>query len=159
SGAQPIDVRLWPLLTGERAILDVEDTIGEFEEPRVVRHHQDRAAVVPGNAGEDGHDGVAVDAVESRRWFVGATRRRPRNNRPGNGDSLLLAAAQIPWKGRSLVPKPDSFEHLSRLVLGAAVLLTAHVERQPHVLRGRSAWGTDGRIGKQIRCAGVGSSQ
>src|SRR5262249_38569374 len=44
--------------------------------------------------------------------------------------------AQIPWKGRSLVPKPDPFEHLARLILGAALLLTAHVERQPHVLRG-----------------------
>src|SRR5262249_38569373 len=96
SGAQPIDVRLRPLLMGERAILDVDDTIGEFEEPRVVRHYQDSAAVVSGDAGEDGHDGVAVDAVESRGWFIGQDRRRLGNNRAGDCDPLLFAARSNP---------------------------------------------------------------
>jgi len=36
----------------------------KFEEPRVVCHDQDSPAVISGDAGEDGHDRLAVGAAE-----------------------------------------------------------------------------------------------
>jgi hypothetical protein len=62
SGAERIHVCPRPLFVRERTILDVEDAVGEFEESRVVCHDQDGPAVISGDAGEDGHDGVASSA-------------------------------------------------------------------------------------------------
>src|SRR5262249_14882870 len=128
----------------QRAILDVDDAIGEFEEPRVVRHHQDSAAVVSGDAGEDGHDRLAVGAVERSGRLIGEDRRRLGNNRAGNRDALLLAAAQIARKRLGLMPEANAFQDLARFGLGATAALAADIERQPHILLG-------GQRGEQMK--------
>src|SRR5579859_3894904 len=64
-GAQPKDVRAWPLFTPERAIFDVEDAISKFKKPGIMRHDQHGAAMVSRDAAEDGHDRPAVGAVQS----------------------------------------------------------------------------------------------
>src|ERR1700746_2715377 len=164
--AQPVDVRLGPLfLMRERTILDVEDAIREFEQSRVVGHDQDSAAVISGDAGEDGHDRLAVGAVERSGRLIGEDRGRLGNNRAGNRDALLVAAAQnapkslwlflqdhallpaaaqIARKRLGLMPKANAFEDLARFGLGAPALLAADVERQTHVLRG-------GKRGEQMK--------
>jgi hypothetical protein len=75
---------------------------------------------------------------------VGEDRRRLDNNRAGNSDALLLAAAQIARKRGGLVPKANAFEHLVRFALGAAAPLAADVERQTHVFLG-------GQRGEQMK--------
>src|SRR5690348_5728693 len=131
--AQPVDVRLGPLfLMRERTILDVEDAIREFEQSRVVGHDQDSAAVISGDASEDGHDRLAVGAVERSGRLIGEDRRWLGNN----SDALLLAAAQIARKRLGLMPKANAFEDMARFGLGAPALIAADVERQTHVLLG-----------------------
>ena len=120
----------------QRAILDVENAIGEFEEPRVVGHDQDSPAVVLGDAAENAHDRLAVGAIERSGRLIGEDCRRFGNNRAGNRDALLFAAAQIARKRRGLMPEANAFEDLARFGLGAAALVAADVERQPHVLLG-----------------------
>src|SRR5215471_4411016 len=66
---------------------------------------------------------------ENRRWFS--------DDRSGNCDALLFAAAQIAGKCGGLVREAHAFEDLARFGLGAAALLTADIERQPHILLGR----------------------
>ena len=74
-GAQPIDVRPTLFFMRQRTILDVEDPIGEFEEPRVVRHNWDGPAMISGDAGEDRHDCLAVGAVKRRGRLIGEDSR------------------------------------------------------------------------------------
>jgi hypothetical protein len=50
----------------QRAILYVEDAIREFEQSRVMGHERDGTAVNSGDAGDDGHDRLALGAVERR---------------------------------------------------------------------------------------------
>ena len=71
SSAQPIDVLPTLFFMRQRAILDVGDAVGEFEEPRVVRHDQDGPAMISGEAGEDRHDchgdvAMIISAIEAR---------------------------------------------------------------------------------------------
>src|SRR5262249_19472961 len=124
----------------QRAVLDVKDTVSELQEPGIVRHDQDSPAVISGDAGEDGHDRLTVGPVQRSGRLIGEDRWWLGNDRAGNGDALLFAAAQIARKRRRrLMPKPNSFQNLARFCLGAAALLTADVERQAHVLlRGQS---------------------
>ena len=79
-----------------------------------MRHDQDRPAVSPGNAGEDGH---SVGTIERDR-LVGEDRGRLGNDPPGNCDALLFAAAQI-------ARKAYAFQDLARFDLGTAALLAA----------------------------------
>lgn len=120
----------------QRAVFDVEDPIGVFEQPGVVRHDQHGPAVLPGGAGEDGHDRLAVGAVQRRRRLVGQDRRRFGDNRACNSDALLLAAAQIARERRGLLSKPDPFQDLARFGLSAPALLAADIERELNIFLG-----------------------
>ena len=63
SGAHSIDVAAGTLFMRQRAILDIEDAIGEFEQSGIVCHDQNGPAVLPRGAGEDRHDRLAVRAI------------------------------------------------------------------------------------------------
>ena len=93
----------------QRAILDVKDAVGEFEEPPVVRHDQDGPAMISGDAGEDRHDCLAVGAVKRRGRLIGEDRRRFGDDRAGNSDTLLFAAAQIARKRPGFMPESNAF--------------------------------------------------
>src|SRR5262249_47023492 len=56
--------------------------------------------------------------------------RRLGDDGAGDGDPLLLAAAEIARKRRQLMGKPDSFQDVARPALGATATLAAHVKRE-----------------------------
>ena len=56
---------------------------------------QHAAAAVLGDVGQQRHHGLAVLAVERRGRLVGQDHRRIAGDRAGDGDALLLAAAQL----------------------------------------------------------------
>ena len=54
----------------DAAVLDMDDTIGERDDARIVRHDEDRPGGVFGDLRQDRHDGVPAFAVERARRFV-----------------------------------------------------------------------------------------
>src|SRR5436305_2263465 len=88
SGAYSIDIAAATLFMRQRAILDIEDAIGEFEQSGIVRHDQNGPAVLPRGVGEDRHDRLAVLAIQRRGWLIGQDGRRFSHNSAGNGDPL-----------------------------------------------------------------------
>ena len=50
AAAHQIDAGIVKLLSRERPILDMDDSVGKFEQPRIMSHHQNRTASLSGEA-------------------------------------------------------------------------------------------------------------
>src|SRR5581483_11554040 len=107
AAAYPIDVRDFVLFARKRAVLDVNDPVGKAEQARVMRDNQHGAVLLLGDRGQDAHDRLSIAAIERRGWFVGKDHGRLRNDRPSDGNALLLAAAEVVRKGARLVAQTD----------------------------------------------------
>ena len=54
----------------QQPVLDVDDPIGEFEQPRIMRYHQNLAIPLFGDGGQYRHDRVPVGRIERSSGFV-----------------------------------------------------------------------------------------
>ena len=101
-----------PFFAHDAAILDVQDTVGERKQARVVRDHEHAAAVLLGNIRKDAHHRLAVLGVERSRRLVGENGGRTGDECARNRDALLLAAAQFARIRAELLPEPDADERI-----------------------------------------------
>jgi hypothetical protein len=121
------------LLADQPTVLDEDDAVGKGDETRIMRHHQDAATVIAGDAGQNAHDGLTIAAVEGGGRLVRENGGRFGDDGPRDRDPLLFAAAQFQRIGAKLVRQADSLQCLSGLVARLHAMLAAHVERQLHV--------------------------
>src|SRR5215470_17767395 len=91
------------LLAGDAAILNMNDSTGERQQTPVVCHHQHAAPSVPGDVGEDGHDGAAILAVQCGGRLICKDGRRVANDRARDRNTLLLTAAELARIGADFV--------------------------------------------------------
>ena len=68
---------------------------GAFGRPGVVRHHDNRLAVMGVERGQQTEDLVGGFAVEIARRLIADEQSRVGHDRPGDGDPLLLAAGEL----------------------------------------------------------------
>src|SRR5690349_6966347 len=58
------------LFPDNATVLDANDPVGKRQNTRIMGNHQNRPVWILGNAGKDGHDRMAVLAVQSRRRLI-----------------------------------------------------------------------------------------
>src|SRR6266404_3229748 len=128
------------LFANDASVLDVNYAISKAQYTRVVRDDQHPARGILGDLGQEGHDCVAVLAIQRSRGLVRENRRRLSHDRPRNGDALLLAAAELERKCVDLARQADHRQGVFGLGDGAGGVVPAYVERQTHVVGGRQGW-------------------
>jgi hypothetical protein len=92
---------------GQSPVVDAHDAI-DIENPRVVRHDDDRTAVVRGKRPQQFHDSAPGLGVERRRRLIGQDDARLAHERARDGHALLLAAGQIARQQCALSPRPTA---------------------------------------------------
>ena len=118
------------------------------------------SVVVAGRPQDPGQlDGQAVVelAVEAGQRFVEQQRARRRGERPGEGDPLGLAAAEVGDLAAAEAGEPDEVEHLGdpRVALGRRDAAACAARRRRW--RRRRGGGTAARPGTPCRCRAGGS--
>src|SRR5262245_4236073 len=125
------------LFADDPAVLDANDPVGERKDTGVVGDDQHTAAAVARDLRQHRHDGVAVSAVERGGRLVGEDRRSIADDGAGNGDALLLAAAELLRIRAHLEREPDPGERLLRLLHRPVRVLTTHIKRDAHIVERR----------------------
>src|SRR3954454_9270563 len=100
------------LVADQAAVVHLDDPLAHLvDDLVVVRGHDDRrpGAVDPV---EQAHDADARGGVEVAGRLVGQQDRGPVDERPGDGDALLLAAGQLVREAALLTGEADQVEHL-----------------------------------------------
>src|SRR5258707_5267598 len=128
------------LFANDASVLDVNYAISKAQYTRVVRDDQHPARGILGDLGQEGHDCVAVLAIQRSRGLVRENRRRLSHDRPRKGDALLLAAAELERKCVDLARQADHRQGVFGLGDGAGGVVPAYVERQTHAGGGRQGW-------------------
>jgi hypothetical protein len=134
---------LYPGMGGPQAVVGME---GPWDIKRVlgsVPVEPDGSALfrVPANTPvavqplENGHYLGAAPAVEITRRFVGQQDRGIRDQRPGDGDALLLASRQLIWAVVDSVRQPDHLQGVFCQLFGILGIIVAVDQRQEHVLQ------------------------
>ena len=95
------------------AVLHADDPPGVAGDVRLVRHHDDR---LPGvvQLVEQAEDFLARAAVEIAGRLVGQQDRGLVDQRPGDGDALLLAAGKLVGPVAHAIAQADGFQRLLR---------------------------------------------
>src|SRR5260370_974651 len=117
------------LFANDASVLDVNYAISKAQYTRVVRDDQHPARGIPGDLGQEGHDCVAVLAIQRSRGLVRENRRRLSDDRPRTGDALLLAAAELERKCVDLARQADHRQDVFGLGDGAGGAVPACLER------------------------------
>ena len=97
-------------------------------------HHEHCVVSLPGDLRKQRHHRVAILAVEGSRRFVSKDHRRRTGNRAGDCDTLLLAAAHVPWIAAQLVREADRLQCRLRVGHRLRIAHAANVEREAHIL-------------------------
>ena len=85
------------LFANDLAIAHVEDSACNRSGLRVVRNHEGGLAKLLVGAHKHAEHCVGVLCIKVAGWLVGKHDGRPRNQGAGDGNTLLLAAAQLGW--------------------------------------------------------------
>src|SRR5512143_2191404 len=64
------------LLADDAPIFEGNNSIGEWQETRIVRNDQHAARTIFGNLGKDHHDSATILTIQRRGWFIGKNSRR-----------------------------------------------------------------------------------
>src|SRR5437763_2294406 len=124
----------------QTAILDLDDAIGEWNDPRVMGHDQHGALLLMRDGGEDAHDRPPVVAVKRGSWFVGENGGGIGDDGARDRDALLLTAAKLKRQRVGLLLEADHLQRLARPFPGLAAALLADIQRQLHVLHSAQRW-------------------
>ena len=110
-------------LAGDAAVAQEDHAIGDRGGGRVVRDHQDRAALGAVELAQDAQDLAAAARVEVAGRLVGEHQLGLQQQRAGDRDALLLAARQLAGRVRRAVAEPDEVEQ--RRARGRAIAASA----------------------------------
>src|SRR3954469_7307874 len=121
----------------QTAVLDLDDVVGERNNPWIMRDDQNRAASLVRNRGKDPHDRMPVGAVKGSRRFVGENGGGFGHNRTRDRNPLLFAAAEFERERISFLLEADHFQGLARFLYRGLAALTPDIQRKLHVLRRR----------------------
>jgi len=84
-------------LVVQLAIAEMEDAVGELAQVHIVRHHDERNAVLPVELHEDFHDGFSVLRVQVAGRFVEEKNVWEVDYCTSDCNALLLAARELRW--------------------------------------------------------------
>ena len=90
-----MDLGIGELFPRERAVLDVYDSVGKSEQPRIMGYHQNGAASLLGDRMENRHDCLAIGGIERGGRLVGENSGRLRHDGARDRDPLLEAAVEV----------------------------------------------------------------
>ena len=85
---------------------------------------------------EELHQAFRLGVVEVAGGFVGEEQAGTVDDRPGDGDALLLAAGQFGWAGGGLPGEADPAEHFTDIGADLTLGTTGDAERQRDVVEG-----------------------
>jgi hypothetical protein len=98
---------------------EVDDLVGEWQEPMVVRGDDDDALARRESTDEAQHL-LHLDVVEMGGGLVGEHERRIQREGAGDRDALLLSAREIAGPVTQAVAEPDAFQELGGPSAGGA---------------------------------------
>ncbi|MEN9992371.1 MAG: hypothetical protein RLZZ224_2073 [Verrucomicrobiota bacterium] len=98
------------MLVQNASIADREQTIARLCECRVVRYHDQSAAIFSNEIEQELHDGRAVVGVEIACWFIGKKQVRLMDDGSCNRDALLLTARKLGGEVIAAFAESDTFQ-------------------------------------------------
>ena len=116
------------------AVGEEEHAVGDRRGVRVVGDHHGRLAEVGDHAAQEREDLAAGARVEVAGRLVGEHDRRPRDERAGDRDALLLAAGEL---GRAVAEPLGEADLVGELAHPLAVRLAAGEREREHDVLGR----------------------
>ena len=122
-------------VTNNRAVLQFDDAIALRGNGGVVRNQQKCRATAASQLEQQPDDGTAGLAIEVACRLVGHQQRRPSDERPGQGYTLLFAARQLRWIMQQALPQAHGFEMIPSALAG--VPRSGQLQRQRYVFQRR----------------------
>ena len=124
------------LLTNDPSVLDMNDSIREWQETRIMRHNQHCVPPLFGDFGKYLHDRPAILAIQCGGWLVRKDDRRISDNGASDRNALLFPATEFARKRLCLMGQTDLGQCLARPGPCRSGGLTAYIQRQPDVVGG-----------------------
>ena len=122
------------------AVLHLDHSIGELGDSVIVGDDDDAALVVQNVPLHELDDLPSRVAVERSRRFIQHQDVGLADDGSGDGDTLLLAAAQLLRRQTRALGEPDLLEGLQRLLDGLVPLAPLENQRYRDVLDRRESW-------------------
>ena len=114
--------------------------VREADQHRIVRRADEGRAVLVGDVGEEPAERERGGDVDARGRLVGDDHRRPRGERPRDGDALALAGGEQVGEAVGVLGEPDGDEGVDRALVRVDPVDAADREPQLDVLaRGEEA--------------------
>src|ERR1700704_3313705 len=96
------------------SVIHARDSIGKFENPRIVSDHDERSVRSPGYTSQELHHAAAGHVIEVACRLVANDQLRFMYQRTRNRHALLLATAELPRKRVKARAETNGFEYLFR---------------------------------------------
>jgi hypothetical protein len=96
------------------SVIHARDSIGKFENPRIVSDHDERSVGSPGYTSQELHHAAAGHVIEVACRLVANDQLRFMYQRARNRHALLLATAELPRKRVKARAETNGFEYLFR---------------------------------------------
>src|ERR1019366_9752784 len=94
-------------LSGDPPVLDVNDSVSQRQDARIMRDHHPPAGRVPSDLGQYLHDREPVLAIQRPGGLIREDRGWVADNGASDRHTLLLAAAELAWQCIILVCQGD----------------------------------------------------
>src|SRR4051812_48069420 len=117
-----------------RTILEIDDSIGNPADARIMRHNHDGAILLMCNTGEHSCNLSTACRVERRRWFVGEHDIGFADDGARNGDALLFAPAEVLRVGIDTIFESQIGQNPPAGLLDSYSRKAAKFESQSHIL-------------------------
>jgi hypothetical protein len=105
------------LVAVEAAIYDAHGAVTTAGEVVIMRHHNESASPIASEIEEQGHDDLAIFRVQIAGGLISEENGGIVDQLPGDGDALLLPAAEFRREVIHSVAKTDPLEELGRASL------------------------------------------
>ena len=109
-------IKALPFNSRESSVLHLHDPIGKFEDAAVMGDDHDAALVGENVLPHEAHDVATGLAVERGGRFVKNQNLRTADDRAGDGDTLLLAAAELDGRQLRAALEADDLQIRRRLL-------------------------------------------
>src|SRR3990172_4334171 len=102
-------------------VTDVVDSPEGRDNLLIMSNDNDCCLVLPGHLIEDANHRQRTFAVKGRCWFIGKNYRRPVDQRPGYGHTLLLASGKMRRHGSRTMYYVQRFKQFERPLAGLCI--------------------------------------